>query len=109
MNTAQVVLGLCSFTHDSAAALLVNNTLVGFAEEERLTGDKHTAVFPEQAVTWLLNPAGLDATAVNVVAYNFDGRRYLDAVAATDLYAHMPETRDRAQARTDSFRKVHDR
>jgi carbamoyltransferase len=109
MSTAQVVLGLCSFTHDSAAALLVNNTLVGFAEEERLTGDKHTAVFPEQAVTWLLDTAGLDATAVNVVAYNFDGRRYLDAVPATDLYAHVPETRDRAHARADSFRKVHDR
>jgi carbamoyltransferase len=109
MSAANVVLGLCSFTHDSAAALLVDNALVGFAEEERLSGDKHTAAFPEQAVTWLLDTAGLDASAVNVVAYNFDGRRCLDALPPTDLYAQMPATRERAQPRADSFRKVHDR
>ncbi|GAA0905898.1 carbamoyltransferase family protein [Virgisporangium aurantiacum] len=104
-----VVLGLCSYTHDSAAALVVDDTLVGFAEEERLTGDKHTAVFPQQAVRWLLDTAGLDADDVDVVAYNFDGRRYLDAVVTTELLARMPATRDRAQPRADSFRKVHDR
>jgi carbamoyltransferase len=109
MTGGTVVLGLCSFTHDSAAALLVDNVLVGFAEEECLTGDKHTAAFPEQAMTWLLDTAGLDTHAVDVVAYNFDGRRYLDALPATDLYARMPATRERAQPRADSFRKVHDR
>jgi carbamoyltransferase len=109
MTTSTVVLGLCSFTHDSAAALLVDDALAGFAEEERLTGEKHTAAFPKCAVTWLLDTAGLDAAAVNVVAFNFDGRRYLDAVPATDLYAQVPVTRERAQPRADSFRKVHDR
>ncbi|HZN73778.1 MAG TPA: carbamoyltransferase C-terminal domain-containing protein [Micromonosporaceae bacterium] len=106
---SSVVLGLCSYTHDSAAALVVDDILVGFAEEERLTGDKHTAVYPEQAVRWLLDTAGLDANDVDVVAYNFDGRRYLDALPATELLARMPVTRDRAQPRADSFRKVHDR
>jgi len=104
-----VVLGLCSYTHDSAAALVVDGTLVGFAEEERLTGVKHTAAFPDQAVTWLLDYAGLDAAAVDVVGYNFDGRRHLDALPVTDLLAQVPATRDRAQPRADSFRKVHDR
>jgi carbamoyltransferase len=92
-----VVLGLCSYTHDSAAALVVDGTLVGFAEEERLTGVKHTAAFPDQAVTWLLDYAGLDAAAVDVVGYNFDGRRHLDALPVTDLLAQVPATRDRAQ------------
>ena len=32
------VLGLCAYTHDSAAALLLDGQLVGFVEEERLTG-----------------------------------------------------------------------
>lgn len=107
--TDPVMLGLCSYTHDSAAALTVNNTLVGFAEEERLTGDKHTPAYPEQAVRWLLDSAGLDADAVDVVAYNFDGRRYLDALHTTPLHAQLPATRDRAQPRADSFRKVHAR
>ena len=109
MTGARVVLGLCAFTHDSAAALLVDNRLVGFAEEERLTGEKHTAAFPEKAVAWLLDTASLDPSDVNVVAYNFDGRRYLDALAAIDLYSQMPATRDRAKPRADSFCRVHDR
>ncbi|MEV7989521.1 carbamoyltransferase C-terminal domain-containing protein [Micromonospora sp. NPDC085948] len=109
MTASKIVLGLCSFTHDSAAALFVDNTLVGFAEEERLSGEKHTRAFPERAVAWLVAQAGLDASAVDEVAYNFDGARYLDALPATELWARMPQTRDRAQARADSFRKVHAR
>ncbi|GIM97948.1 carbamoyltransferase family protein [Paractinoplanes toevensis] len=109
MTAGNVVLGLCSYTHDSAAALLVDNVLVGFAEEERLTGDKHTAAFPERAVNWLLDTAGVDPHSVGLVAYNFDGRRYLDALAATEMYAGRDTTRDRAQPRAESFRKVHDR
>jgi carbamoyltransferase len=109
MTRPNVVLGLCAFTHDSAAALLVGGALVGFAEEERLNGEKHTAAFPERVVAWLLDEASLTLGEVDVVAYNFDGRRYLDALPAIDLYREMPETRDRAQPRADSFRKVHDR
>src|SRR3954469_18460358 len=98
MNGEPVVLGLCSYTHDSAAALIVGDELVGFAEEERLTGIKHTSAFPRETVTWLLNTAGLEPAAVDIVAYNFDGRRYLDALASTDLLARVPQTQDRAQA-----------
>ena len=36
-NEAPVVLGLCSFTHDSAAALAAGGRLVGMAVEERLS------------------------------------------------------------------------
>src|SRR5438270_265013 len=97
MTVSNVVLGLCSFTHDSAAALLVDNALVGFAEEERLTGDKHTAAFPEHAVNWLLDTAGFDVADVSVVAYNFDGRRYLDALPVTARYESMPASCERAQ------------
>jgi carbamoyltransferase len=109
VSTRDVVLGLCSYTHDSAAALLVGQALIGFAEEERLTGIKHTAAYPEHAVNWLLDTAGVSPSAVTVVAYNFDGLRYLDALAAHDLYTRTPATRERAQPRADSFRKVHDR
>ncbi|MEV5694285.1 carbamoyltransferase family protein [Micromonospora globbae] len=109
MTATNVVLGLCAFTHDSAAGLLVDGDLAGFAEEERLTGDKHTAAYPDRAVAWLLDTAGIGPASVDVVAYNFDGRRYLDALPATELFARIPETQERAQPRADSFRKVHDR
>ena len=44
------VLGLCSFTHDSAAALITGGQLTGMAEEERLSGVKHTREYPAAAV-----------------------------------------------------------
>jgi carbamoyltransferase len=104
-----VVLGLCSYTHDSAAALLVDGHLVGFAEEERLTGVKHTSAYPQEAVEWLLGTADLAMADVTTVAYNFDGVHYLDALPSVASYAQMPATQDRAQPRADSFRKVHSR
>ncbi|TQS41816.1 carbamoyltransferase [Cryptosporangium phraense] len=111
MTAAQspVVLGLCSYTHDSAAALIVDDRLIGFVEEERLNGEKHTAAFPEHAVAWLLERAGLDANDVDIVAYNFDGTRYLDALSATTHYTSQPKTQTRAEPRAASFRKVHGR
>jgi carbamoyltransferase len=60
-------------------------------------------------VTWLLATAGLDTEAVDIVAYNFDGRHYFDALPATEPSTGMPTTADRASARADSFRKVHQR
>jgi carbamoyltransferase len=105
--TSPVILGLCSFTHDSAAALIVDGRLVGFAEEERLTGEKHTAAYPEQTITWLLAKAGIGPEDVNEVAYNFDGHRYLDALGATEQHARCADSGDRAGPRADSFRKIH--
>jgi carbamoyltransferase len=111
MTTAAppTVLGLCAFTHDSAAALIIGGHLAGFVEEERLTGDKHTSTYPERAVTWLLDTASIEPGSIDVVAYNFDGRRYLDALPATELFARMPAAAERAHARADSFRNVHAR
>lgn len=71
------VLGLCSFTHDSAAALLVDGALVGFVEEERLSAVKHTRAYPARAVEWLLRRAGITADEVTEVAYNFHPLRSL--------------------------------
>lgn len=54
-----VVLGLCAFTHDPSAALVVDGELVGLVEEERLSGIKHTKQYPRLAVDWLLARAGI--------------------------------------------------
>ena len=62
------VLGLCSFTHDSAAALIRGGSLTGMAEEERLSGVKHTRDYPAGAVRWLLNDAGISAVVDHLVA-----------------------------------------
>jgi carbamoyltransferase len=101
-----IVLGVCAFTHDSAAALLIGGRLVGFVEEERLSGVKHTSAYPEQAVNWLLDEAGIRADQVDHVAYNFRPRLYLQAVAASAGLLARPDTRPRARARVMSFAKV---
>lgn len=101
------VLGLCAFTHDSAAALVHRGRLVGFVEEERLSGEKHTRAYPEQAIRWLLSEAGLEPGDVTTVAYNFAGHRHLAAVPASLPYLLSADTRARALPRARSFAAVH--
>ncbi|MEU8324118.1 carbamoyltransferase C-terminal domain-containing protein [Nonomuraea sp. NPDC048881] len=101
-----VVLGICSFTHDSAAALLVDGKLIGFVEEERLSGIKHIRAFPEEAVDWLLSEADIVAEQVNAVAYNFHGLHYLRAAATSLGLLGTSAARGRTLARAASFAKV---
>jgi carbamoyltransferase len=108
-HESDVVLGLCAYTHDSAAALLVNGALIGFAEEERLIGDKHTKAFPAQAVDWLLREAGITRSDITAVGYNFQPNGYLRALSATPRHLLANETRVRALPRAGSFVKVYRR
>ncbi len=108
-NRQHNVLGLCSFTHDSAAALICGGQLTGMAEEERLSGVKHTREYPAAAVQWLLSEAGLSAADIDAVAYNFDGRRYLAGLAGTPGQLLDPATRARALPRAASLAVVYHR
>ncbi|WP_344612567.1 carbamoyltransferase family protein [Dactylosporangium salmoneum] len=105
-RTPSVVLGLCSYTHDSSAALLVEGELIGFVEEERLSARKHTNLYPERAVAWLLDRAKLTAGDVDAVAYNFQPARYLAESPAAVRLALSAATRARALARAHGFAKV---
>ena len=103
------VLGLCSFTHDSAGALITGGKLTGMAEEERLSGVKHTREYPAAAVRWLLADAGLTSADVDVVAYNFAGHHYLDAITGIPGHLLRAATRSRALPRAASFAVIHRR
>ncbi|MEU8482278.1 carbamoyltransferase C-terminal domain-containing protein [Streptomyces sp. NPDC048641] len=105
-RTPSVILGLCSYTHDSAAALLLDGELIGFVEEERLSEQKHTKLYPTHAVDWLLDRAKLTSADVDTVAYNFQPARYLAESPAALRLALSPTTRDRAFARAHGFAKV---
>lgn len=102
------VLGLCAFTHDSSAALIVDGHLVGLVEEERLSGIKHTRAYPQRAVETLLREAGLIAADIDCVAYNFAGDRYLAAVPGSLRHLAGP-SRNRAIPRAASYAVVHSR
>lgn len=102
------VLGLCSFTHDSSAALIVDGHLVGLVEEERLSGSKHTRAYPQRAVDALLRDAGLTAADIDCVAYNFAGHRYLNAVPGSLRHLAGP-SRSRVIPHAASYAVVYSR
>ncbi|MEX2417923.1 MAG: carbamoyltransferase [Actinomycetota bacterium] len=79
------ILGINCFAHDTAAALLVDGEPVAFVEEERLNRDKHTKAFPDSAIQFCLDRAGISINEVDVVAFahraGLDFRRgALDAI-----------------------------
>jgi carbamoyltransferase len=63
------VLGISAFYHDSAAALIEDGHLVGAAQEERFTRKKHDAGFPQNAVQYCLDAAGIKLADVDYVAF----------------------------------------
>ncbi|MFC9329195.1 carbamoyltransferase [Kitasatospora sp. NPDC057015] len=105
--TGPAVVGLCSGTHDSAAALIVDGRLVGLVEEERLNGIKHTKAYPQQSIDWLLDTAGMRASDITDVAYNFAPVRYL--TGALPVRHLRPGTAGRVWPRARSFALVHRR
>ncbi len=66
---AKTVLGLSAFYHDSAACLLVDGQIVAAAQEERFSRKKHDAEFPKLAAAYCLSAGGIDAKALDHVAF----------------------------------------
>lgn len=63
------VLGISAYYHDSAAALIEDGKLVGAAQEERFTRKKHDSAFPENAVEYCLDEAGIKLADIDYVAF----------------------------------------
>lgn len=74
------ILGINAVYHDTAAALLVDGKLVVAVEEERFSRIKHGKMpdvdnphqFPERAIRFCLDYAGLTTEDIDYVAYSFD-------------------------------------
>ena len=65
------ILGLNYIYHDSTACIVQDGNLVVALEEERLTRQKHTDAFPEQAITRCLGIAGLTAKDIDHIAISY--------------------------------------
>jgi carbamoyltransferase len=63
------VLGISCFYHDAAAALLEDGKLVAAAEEERFTRRKHDSGFPEHAIRFCLQQAGITPQELDYVVF----------------------------------------
>jgi carbamoyltransferase len=67
--TMAAILGVSAFYHDSAAALVVDGTIVAAAQEERFTREKHDAGFPARAIAYCLEEGGLRPGDLDYVGF----------------------------------------
>lgn len=79
-----VILGIKYLAHDTAAALLSGGKLLAACEQERYSLDKHSRLFPSDAIDDCLNKAGLTMADVDEIAFGGDPeacirRTYLEA------------------------------
>ncbi len=64
-----IILGISSFYHDSAAALIQHGEIIAAAQEERFTRKKHDSSFPINAINYCLEEAGIDLSKVDQVVF----------------------------------------
>src|SRR5207253_843442 len=76
---------------DSAAAILADGRIVAAAAEERFGTEKHTNAFPQEAIQYCLNEAGISMGDVDMVAHGFDYGRHATTIGAVSpaLYAEV--------------------
>ena len=63
------ILGISAYYHDSAAALIGDGKIIAAAQEERFTRIKHDPAFPEQAIRYCLEEAGITFGEVSHVVF----------------------------------------
>jgi len=71
------ILGIFCYFHDSSACLLHNGKIIAMAEEERFNRKKHCSDFPENAIRFCLNEAGITMERVDRIAYGFIAWRFI--------------------------------
>lgn len=63
------ILGIAAFYHDASAALLKDGHLVAAAMEERFSRRKHDNSYPQQAINFCLEQAGISANDLDYVVF----------------------------------------
>jgi carbamoyltransferase len=63
------ILGISAFYHDAAAALVQDGRIVAAAQEERFTRVRHDPRFPQQAINYCLEEAGIEAEELDAIVF----------------------------------------
>ena len=71
------VTGLLAWSHDSAAALVVDGKLIASAEEERFNRIRHSSGFPKHAIDYCLKEGGLTAKDIDILAISYNPYAFL--------------------------------
>lgn len=80
----KTILGIKYLAHDTSAALMVDGKLLAACEQERYSLDKHSRLFPVDAINDCLDKGGLTMADVDEIAFGGDPeacirRTYLEA------------------------------
>lgn len=65
----KVVLGISAFYHDSAAAIVIDGKIIAAGQEERFTREKHTALFPTNAIQYCLKEANVELKEIDAIVF----------------------------------------
>ena len=63
------ILGISCYYHDSAAAIIKDGVLLAASEEERFSRKKHDFGFPQQAIEFCLQEAGITSHELDYVVF----------------------------------------
>ena len=84
------ILGISSFYHDSAVALINNGEIISAVQEERFTRIKHDASFPINSIKFVLNHSNITLDDIDYVV--FYDKPFLKFERLTETYlANVPK------------------
>ncbi len=84
------ILGISSFYHDSAVALINNGEIISAVQEERFTRIKHDASFPINSIKFVLNYSNITLDDIDYVV--FYDKPFLKFERLTETYlANVPK------------------
>jgi carbamoyltransferase len=63
------ILGISAFSHDSAAALIVDGDIVAAAQEERFSRKKHDPRYPFNAIKYVLKESNLELNKIDHIVF----------------------------------------
>ncbi len=87
------MLGVSAQYHDSAAALVLDGSIVAAAHEERFTRKKGDASMPENAINYVLRQAGVGPSALAAVVYYESPFAKLDRLVSTQFLGKIKGAR----------------
>jgi carbamoyltransferase len=86
-----LILGISCYFHDAAAALIQDGSLVAAAEEERFSRKKHDYDFPQRAINFCLQFAGVKGKELDYVVFFEKPFPKFDRLLRTSIYG-FPKT-----------------
>ena len=66
------ILGISPIGHDTAAALVVDGEIISACEQERYTKDKHSTLFPLDAINDCLKIGEISINQIDLIAVSWD-------------------------------------